>query len=107
MTDITDPATRYEEIATDLAPQGVKRSTMFGMPCLKDVNGKAFAGLHEGQLVCRLGRDTPALEEALRLPGAHLFDPMGGRPMKDWVCIPDGSAGHWENFAEAALAADR
>ncbi|WP_354643138.1 hypothetical protein [Kitasatospora camelliae] len=107
MTQVDDPATRYEEIAEELAPRGASRSRMFGMPCLKDTAGKAFAGLYEDQLVCRLGRDTPALAEALHLPGAHLFDPAGGRPMKDWVCLPAASAGHWENFAEAAFAAER
>ncbi|MCU7821936.1 hypothetical protein [Kitasatospora sp. DSM 101779] len=107
MTDRSDPAARYAEIAEELAPRGATQSKMFGMPCLKDTTGKAFAGLHEGELVCRLGRDTPALAEALRLPGAHLFDPVGGRPMKDWACIPLGAAAHWDNFAEAALIAPR
>ncbi|MDH6125629.1 hypothetical protein [Kitasatospora sp. GP82] len=106
-TDATDPTARYEEIAEELAPQGARQSQMFGMPCLKDVNGRAFAGLHRGELVCRLGRATPAHAEALHLPGAHVFDPMGGRPMKDWVCIPPTSAGHWDNFAEAALRTPR
>ncbi|MFJ1702893.1 hypothetical protein [Kitasatospora sp. NPDC088346] len=102
-----DPADRYREIAAELAPHGATAAQMFGMPCLKDPNGKAFLGLHRGELVCRLGRDTPAFAEALRLPEAHLFDPAGGRPMKDWVCLPAGSAGHWDNFAEAALRAAR
>ncbi|WP_441249262.1 hypothetical protein [Kitasatospora sp. McL0602] len=107
MTENTDAAARYEEIAEELAPRGARRSQMFGMPCLKDPAGKAFAGLHQGELVCRLGRDAPAFEEAMRLPGAHLFDPAGGRPMKDWVCVPHASAAHWDNLAEAALAAKR
>ncbi|WP_280714992.1 hypothetical protein [Kitasatospora sp. MAP5-34] len=107
MPENTDPAARYEQIADELAPRGAKRSQMFGMPCLKDVNGKAFAGLHSGELVCRLGRDTPAHAEALQLPGAHLFDPADGRPMKDWVCVPPTSAAHWDNLAEAALTAKR
>ncbi len=107
MTANSDPTTRYEQIAEELAPLGVSRSQMFGMPCLKDVNGKAFAGLRQGELVCRLGRDAPAHAEALRLPGAHLFDPAGGRPMKDWVCVPSASIAHWGNLAEAALHAKR
>ncbi|MEV4611029.1 hypothetical protein AB0K43_00305 [Kitasatospora sp. NPDC049258] len=102
-----DPALRYEEIAADLAPHGAIRAQMFGMPCLKGQDGKAFLGLHSGELVCRLGRDTPAFAEAMHLPGAHLFDPAGGRPMKDWVCLPVASAGHWDNFADAALRAAR
>ncbi|MEV4556907.1 hypothetical protein AB0K51_07890 [Kitasatospora sp. NPDC049285] len=109
MTD--DPAgasaARFQEIAEELAPHGVSRGQMFGMPCLKDPRGKAFAGLHQGTLVCRLGRDSSAMAEALHLPGAHLFDPMGGRPMKDWVCVPADAAGHWDNFAEAARSAPR
>ncbi|MFG2824016.1 hypothetical protein ACGFX4_31880 [Kitasatospora sp. NPDC048365] len=105
--DAPDPAARYREIAEELAPRGVTRSQMFGMPCLKDPAGKAFAGLREDELVCRLGRDSQALTEALHLPGAHLFDPMGGRPMKDWVCLPPAALGHWDNFAEAALGAER
>ncbi|GAA2247414.1 MULTISPECIES: hypothetical protein [Kitasatospora] len=107
MTETTDPAARYEEIAEELASLGATRSQMFGMPCLKDADGKAFAGLHRSELVCRLGHGTPAQAEALHLPGAHFFDPTGGRPMRDWVCIPVALAGHWDNFAEAALGARR
>ncbi|MGK4584138.1 hypothetical protein [Kitasatospora sp. HPMI-4] len=103
MTDTTDPAARYEEIAEELAPRGAIRSRMLGMPCLKDADGRAFAALHRGELVCRLGHDTPAHTEALHLPGAHVLDPVDGRPMGDWVCIPVASAGHWDNFAEAAF----
>ncbi|MFJ9691085.1 hypothetical protein [Kitasatospora sp. NPDC101183] len=98
---------RYGTIAEDLAPLGAHRSQMFGMPCLKDVNGKAFAGLHGSELVCRLGRDSAEHAEALALPGAHLFDPAGGRPMKDWVCVPAASAARWSRYAQAALAAPR
>ena len=40
---------------------------------------------------------------ALALPGAHLFDPSGVRPMKDWVVVPAGSAGEWKQLANAAM----
>ncbi|MFJ7243987.1 hypothetical protein ACIQWA_04995 [Kitasatospora sp. NPDC098652] len=100
-------ATRYEAIADELAPRGAHRSKMFGMPCLKDTNGKAFAGLHGDELVCRLGRESAEHAEALALTGAHLFDPAGGRPMKDWVCLPGTAADRWQRYAEAALAAPR
>ncbi|MEU9133718.1 hypothetical protein AB0D08_37465 [Kitasatospora sp. NPDC048540] len=102
-----EAAVRFDEIAAELGPRGAVRSQMFGMPCLKDADGKAFLGLHRGELVCRLGRETPAFAEALHLPGAHLFDPAGGRPMKDWLCLPAGAAGHWDNFADAAFRAKR
>ncbi|WP_405887298.1 hypothetical protein OG762_02775 [Streptomyces sp. NBC_01136] len=68
----------FGHLAEDLAPRGAKLSKMFGMPCLKDPNGKAFVGLHDGELVVRLHRDSPEHAEALAVTGAHLFDPMGG-----------------------------
>ncbi|MFD7906804.1 hypothetical protein ACFV4F_01070 [Kitasatospora sp. NPDC059722] len=107
MTNDQGATARYEAIADELAPRGAHRSKMFGMPCLKDVNGKAFAGLHSGELVCRLGRDSAEHAEALATEGAHLFDPADGRPMKDWVCLPESAAGQWQRYAEAALAAPR
>ncbi|KJS62706.1 hypothetical protein [Streptomyces rubellomurinus] len=107
MTTDAAALARYDEIAEELAPRGARRSQMFGMPCLKDVNGKAFAGLHGDELVCRLGRTSAEHAEALALTGAHLFDPAGGRPMKDWVCVPDSAADRWHRYAQAALAAPR
>ncbi|GJF28000.1 hypothetical protein KNE206_07000 [Kitasatospora sp. NE20-6] len=107
MTDRPDPAACYAEIAEDLLPHGAAPARLYGMPCLRDALGEAFAGLYGGELVCRLGRGSPALAEALRVPGAHLFDPAGGRPMEDWVCIPPVAAAHWANFAEAALRTPR
>ncbi|MFH8380573.1 hypothetical protein ACH4E7_06475 [Kitasatospora sp. NPDC018058] len=107
MTSNDAAATRYETIAEELAPRGARRSRMFGMPCLKDPDGKAFVGLTGDELVCRLGRDSAEHAEALALAGAHLFDPAGGRPMKDWVCVPDAAGERWQHYAEAALAAPR
>ncbi|MEV7022958.1 hypothetical protein [Kitasatospora sp. NPDC093558] len=107
MTNDQGATARYEAIADELAPRGARRSQMFGMPCLKDVNGKAFAGLYGEELVCRLGRNSPEHAEALATEGAHLFDPADGRPMKDWVCVTGAVAGQWQRFAEAALAAPR
>ncbi|MFE5581081.1 hypothetical protein [Kitasatospora sp. NPDC056531] len=107
MTSNDDAVAHYEAIAEELAPRGARRSQMFGMPCLKDPDGKAFAGLNGDELVCRLGRDSAEHAEALALTGAHLFDPAGGRPMKDWVCVPGSAADRWQRCAEAALAAPR
>ncbi|WP_405010794.1 hypothetical protein [Kitasatospora sp. NBC_01539] len=108
MTDRPDPAACYAEIAEGLLPHGAAPARLYGMPCLRDALGEAFAGLYGGELVCRLGRDSPALAEALRVPGAHLFHPAGGAvPLEDWVCIPPVAAAHWANFAEAALRAPR
>jgi hypothetical protein len=41
--------------------------------------------------------------EALALPGAHLFDPMEGRPMKEWVVVPAEQASKWLELAHAAF----
>ena len=98
------PATerRYAAIAGSLAVAGVKASTMFGMPTLK-LNGKAIGGLWGDAMTFKLAPD--ALAEALRIEGAHQFDPSGmGRPMKAWVVVPAAEADHWERLAQAALA---
>jgi hypothetical protein len=94
---------RYEEIAAGLAGAGVKASTMFGMPTLK-VNGKAIGGLWGDAMTFKLGPE--ALAEALRIEGAHQFDPSGlGRPMKAWVVVPADQATEWQRLAQLALAA--
>jgi hypothetical protein len=102
------PEDVYQQVLADLADRGARPAKMFGMPSVKDPNGKAFAGLRRGELVCRLGRDTPEFAAAMGLAGAHLFDPSGeGKPMKDWVCIPAEHAARWTEFADAALSVPR
>ena len=100
------PATlrMYEQVAARLAEHSaVKASSMFGMPTLK-LDGKALAGIHGDAMVFKLSGEGHA--DALRLPGAHLFDPSGmGRPMKAWVAVPAEQAEEWERLAELALAA--
>ncbi len=98
-----DSQKKYETLAYDLAAQpNVVRAKMFGMPSVR-VNGNAFLGFYHGDLVCKLeGADHAA---ALKLKGAHLFDPSGmGRPMKEWVQIPAVHGSKWTKFARAALA---
>lgn len=93
---------RYEAIASTLEGAGVKASTMFGMPTLK-LNGKAIGGLWGDAMTFKLSPE--ALAEALRLEGAHLFDPSGrGRPMKAWVVVPAAQAEEWARLAQLALA---
>lgn len=73
---------------------------MFGMPCMK-IKSKAFCGLFNDDMVFKLTGDAHA--KALKLKGAKLFDPMGGRPMKEWVQVPAKFADQWNEFAEASL----
>jgi hypothetical protein len=98
-----DTMRRYEAVAAGLAARGVKASSMFGMPTLK-LNGKAVAGLYGDAMTFKLAGKGHV--EALRLDGAHLFDPSGmGRPMKAWVVVPVEHAAEWERLAALALAA--
>ena len=102
MADPTaDPRAAYEAVVADMTPSPATASKMFGMPCLKSAEGKAFAGLYQDAMVFKLR--GPDHARALGLPGAHLFDPSGMRPMKDWVVVPADSAGVWPELAEAAL----
>jgi TfoX/Sxy family transcriptional regulator of competence genes len=67
--------------AADAIPEADQRK-MFGYPAAF-VNGNMFAGLHESGLVLRLPeRDR---EEFLKQPGARQFEPMPGRPMREYV----------------------
>jgi hypothetical protein len=91
---------QYNAVAEALANDGAVKSAMFGMPSLK-INGKAFAGLWNDTMVFKLTGDAHA--EALSVRGAKLFDPMDGRPMKEWVTVPVSSANTWKEFAAAAL----
>jgi hypothetical protein len=94
-------ASKYDELVSELTTHpDVTASKMFGMPTLK-VGGKAFAGNHNGDMVFKLSGGAHA--RALAIPGAHLFDPMGGRPMKEWVVVPAARAELWADLADAAL----
>jgi hypothetical protein len=97
------PEKQYESIIKNMTTEeGVVSSQMFGMPCLK-VNGKAFAGLHKGEVMVFKLTDM-AHKEALSLSGAHLFDPGMGRPMKEWVVVPVEYKDKWQHFAKEAKA---
>jgi hypothetical protein len=91
----------FDRVAEGLAPSGVGRGAMFGMPCLK-ARGKAFAGLWGDSFVFKLTGDDHAA--GLALKGAALFDPSGmDRPMKEWVVVPLAHAKRWDGLARAAL----
>lgn len=66
--------------------EDVVHKKMFGYPACF-VNGNMFAGLHENKLIVRLGSDgrgkLPGME------GAKTFEPMPGRPMKDYMIVPE------------------
>jgi TfoX/Sxy family transcriptional regulator of competence genes len=61
------------------------RKQMFGYPtCV--LRGNMFMGLHEDSLILRLAE--PDRAEFLSRYDADLFEPMPGRPMKEYVVVP-------------------
>src|SRR5712692_7616894 len=98
-----DAQTEYDAVVSEMmATSPTTSGKMFGMPCLKNSNGKAFAGYFEGAMVFKLGGASHA--EALALSGAKLFDPSErGRPMKEWVVVPFEHASRWLEFAKYAF----
>ena len=92
---------RFDLLAEELTAElDVQRASMFGMPSLKRRGGKAFAGLYGDDMVFKL--DGEAHAQALALDGAHLFEPMAGRPMKAWVQVPPVHEVRWGELARAA-----
>ena len=71
-----------------LAPKNpsVEQKKMFGYPCCS-LNGNLFAGSHQQHILFRL--DEPSRTELLRNPNASIFEPIPGRPMKDYVALSD------------------
>jgi TfoX/Sxy family transcriptional regulator of competence genes len=62
----------------------VVRKPMFGYPALY-LNGNMFAGTFQDKVVARLSEAERA--KALKA-GAKQFEPMPGRPMKEYVVVP-------------------
>ena len=71
------------EAAMPGAP-AVKRP-MFGYPC-GFVNGNMFMGLFADKMFVRLPEDSRA--ELMGI-GGTTFEPMPGRPMRDYVVLPE------------------
>ena len=64
----------------------VERRKMFGSPAFY-INGNMFAGVYGRQLFLRLSpEDRAALESGM---SAKPFEPMPGRPMKEYVAMPE------------------
>jgi hypothetical protein len=98
-----EPQAAYKAVVSEMIDTSPTTSgKMFGMPCLKNSNGKAFAGYFEGTMVFKLGGASHS--EALALSGARLFDPSErGRPMKEWVVLSIEHASRWLEFARKAF----
>ena len=81
-----------------LASTPGERRQMFGYP-VGFLDDQLFCGLFGSTLFVRLGEINR--KDLLAVAGAALFDPMGGRPMKEYVVIPpallddDGAMKSW------------
>ena len=96
--------TKIEEFFIQLTSEipDVKSGKMFGAPCMKTPNGKCAAMFWKDNIVVKLSKGL--LEEALHLEGAQLFEPMEGKPMKEWVQIPFKHKDKWKRYAGLSVA---
>ncbi len=68
----------------------IQRRLMFGYPSAV-VGGHMFASLHGNALIVRLPEE--ARGELLAIDGARPFEPMPGRPMREYVVVPPAIVG--------------
>jgi TfoX/Sxy family transcriptional regulator of competence genes len=64
---------------------------MFGYPA-GFVNGNMFMGLFEESMILRLSESDR--QEFLKLEDAKIFEPMPGRPMREYVSVPPSLLGN-------------
>ena len=62
----------------------VRPRMMFGYPCCF-VSGHMFMGLFQDRMMVRL---APADRVELMAKGGTIFEPMPGKPMKEYVVVP-------------------
>jgi len=91
---------RFESLAETFEARGARRSKMFGMPVLK-AGDKVFAGTYGDAMTFKLGPED--LAKAKTQGGVEAFEPMKGRPMKEWVLVPLAHAKRWQDLAERAF----
>jgi TfoX/Sxy family transcriptional regulator of competence genes len=65
-------------------PPAVQRN-MFGYPA-GFINGHIFMGLFQDDMILRLPEGQR--EEFLKKVGSKIFEPMPGRPMREYVAVP-------------------
>ncbi|MGN6532859.1 MAG: hypothetical protein ACTHK0_14050 [Ginsengibacter sp.] len=96
--------TKAEEFFILLASEipNVKEGKMFGSLCMKASNGKSAAMFWKDNIVVKLSKEP--FKDALSLEGAKLFEPMDGKPMKEWVQIPFKHKDQWKKFAIISAA---
>ena len=100
-------AGRFRATLARLAAPDVTERQMFGYPCAW-IGGNMVTGLFAEAWWVRVeGPDRAAL---LEMPGAHLFEPMAGRPMRAYVVLPAAVVGDetdLDAWVERAIACTR
>ena len=86
---------QFDELVPD-APN-VERRQMFGYPAAF-VNGNLFMSLFQDHMVLRLSVDD--MQAFVDTYKTKPFDPMGGRPMKQYAVVPDAVAGDGKLIGE-------
>jgi TfoX/Sxy family transcriptional regulator of competence genes len=76
--------TRFDDALRPLMNE-IEPRQMFGYPCAF-ANGYMFTGLFQDFMHVRLSDADRA--EFLKISGALIFEPMAGRPMKEYVAVP-------------------
>jgi TfoX/Sxy family transcriptional regulator of competence genes len=76
-------------------PPAVQRK-MFGYPA-GFINGNMFIGLFQDDMILRLSESRRT--EFLKLDGAKIFEPMPGRPMREYVAVPPSVMANQKDFA--------
>jgi TfoX/Sxy family transcriptional regulator of competence genes len=92
---------RFERALATLS--GAVGRKMFGYPA-GFLAGHMFTGLFQDTMLVRLSEGDRA--ELLQQPGAKTFEPMPGRPMREYVVVPPsvlGSATLLATWLEKAL----
>jgi TfoX/Sxy family transcriptional regulator of competence genes len=86
-----ETAQRLEVIAK---PYACQKKPMFGHEVYW-VNGNMFTGVFESSIWIRLSQQDQA-EFLGKFKDAKQFEPMAGRPMKDYIVVPESVLGNTE-----------
>jgi TfoX/Sxy family transcriptional regulator of competence genes len=73
-------------LVATMKPFGADSKKMFGSTCYF-AGGNMFTGVHEDHIFLRLA-EKERLEVTSSFKGAAPFEPIKGRPMKEYIIIP-------------------